>query len=133
MKGEIPMTYSYDETDALVLSVIYTHHEIDLFRWIGMIDLYERTILGFDEWKSALEKLQICGLICFSNNAFQLSAQALKLFPKQFNIRNYEKISAKLSKQECIPTENIGYIFSETEYLEALRKYRKTIYKQMKR
>ena len=57
------METTFNDIDALVLSVIYQNNQIDLVKWIGMIDFYERIILTFDELNTSLEKLQKYGLI----------------------------------------------------------------------
>ncbi len=123
--GEFLSKDFYLDTDALVLSVIYANNQIDLVKWIGIIDLHERILLGFNEWKSALEKLQKSGLIRFSETQFILSDEAIRLFPKNFIVRDYEKIYNKLSKKKYIEITEAEYMFSESEYLAALQQYKK--------
>ena len=119
------MEAAFNDIDALVLSVIYQNNQIDLVKWIGMIDFYERIILTFDELNTSLEKLQKCGLIKFLNGVFILLNETEKLFPKSFNIRNYEKIYKKLAKKKCIEVMDSRFVLSESEYTEAVNKYRK--------
>ena len=119
------MENCFNEMDALVLSVIHECKQISLVQWIGMIDFYERIILTFDELSTSLEKLQKCGIIKFSNGQFILPTEIVKLFPKSFNIRNYEKIYSKLSKKECTEILDSRFILFEAEYTEALNQYRK--------
>ena len=120
------MEAAFNDIDALVLSVIYQNNQIDLVKWIGMIDFYERIILTFDELNISLKKLQKCGFIKFSNGEFILLTEIENLFPKSFNIRNYEKIYNKLAKKKCIEVMDSRFILSEAEYTEAVCKYRKT-------
>ena len=120
------MEAAFNDIDALVLSVIYQNNQIDLVKWIGMIDFYERIILTFDEMNISLKKLQKCGFIKFSNGEFILLTEIENLFPKSFNIRNYEKIYNKLAKKKCIEVMDSRFILSEAEYTEAVNRYRKT-------
>ena len=94
------MENSFNDIDSLVLSVIHEHNQIDLVKWIGIIDFYERIILTLDELSASLEKLQKNGLVQLSNNNFSLSSEAINFFPKKFTLRNYEKIYNKLSKKD---------------------------------
>ncbi len=119
------METAFNDIDALVLSVIYQNNQIDLVKWIGMIDFYERIILTFDELNISLKKLQKCGFIKFSNGEFILLTEIENLFPKSFNIRNYEKIYNKLTKKKCIEVTDSRFILSEAEYTEAVNRYRK--------
>ncbi len=119
------MAISFNEIDSLVLSVIYEHNQINLVKWIAIIDFYERIILTFDELGAALEKLQKSGLVQLSNNKFSLSSEAVKFFPQKFIIRNYEKIYNKLSKKEYLEIAESRFKISEIEYSEALKQYRK--------
>ena len=120
------MEAAFNDIDALVLSVIYQNNQIDLVKWIGMIDFYERIILTFDELNISLKKLQKCGFIKFSNGEFILLTEIENLFPKSFNIRNYEKIYNKLAKKKCIEVMDSRFVLSEAEYTEAVCKYKKT-------
>ena len=120
------MEAAFNDIDALVLSVIYQNNQIDLVKWIGMIDFYERIILTFDELNISLKKLQKCGFIKFSNGEFILLTEIENLFPKSFNIRNYEKIYNKLEKKKCIEVMDSKFVLSEAEYTEAVCKYKKT-------
>ena len=90
-----------------------------------MVDFYERIILTFEELNTSLEKLQKCGLIKYLNGVFILLNETEKLFPKSFNIRNYEKIYNKLAKKKCIEVMDSRFILSEAEYTEAVNRYRK--------
>jgi len=119
------MMSSYNEIDALVLSVIYEHNQIDLIQWTVMIDFYERIVLTFEELSTSLGKLQRCGLIHFSNNEFVLSSEAHRLFPKRFNIRNYRKIYDKLVKKEYAEITEETFKLLEVEYSEVLKQYKK--------
>jgi hypothetical protein len=125
-KVVIGVETAFNDIDALVLSVIYQNNQIDLVKWIGMIDFYERIILTFDELNISLKKLQKCGFIKFSNGEFILLTEIENLFPKSFNIRNYEKIYNKLAKKKCIEVMDSRFILSEAEYTEAVNRYRKT-------
>ena len=125
-KVVIGVEAAFNDIDALVLSVIYQNNQIDLVKWIGMIDFYERIILTFDELNISLKKLQKCGFIKFSNGEFILLTEIENLFPKSFNIRNYEKIYNKLAKKKCIEVMDSRFILSEAEYTEAVNRYRKT-------
>ena len=125
-KVVIGVEAAFNDIDALVLSVIYQNNQIDLVKWIGMIDFYERIILSFDELNISLKKLQKCGFIKFSNGEFILLTEIENLFPKSFNIRNYEKIYNKLAKKKCIEVMDSRFILSEAEYTEAVNRYRKT-------
>ena len=55
---------AFNDIDALVLSVIYQNNQIDLVKWIGMIDFYERIILTFDELNISLKN---CKSVDLSN------------------------------------------------------------------
>ena len=125
-KVVIGVEAAFNDIDALVLSVIYQNNQIDLVKWIGMIDFYERIILTFDELNISLKKLQKCGFIKFSNGEFILLTEIENLFPKSFNIRNYEKIYNKLEKKKCIEVMDSKFVLSEAEYTEAVCKYKKT-------
>ena len=125
-KVVIGVEAAFNDIDALVLSVIYQNNQIDLVKWIGMIDFYERIILTFDELNISLKKLQKCGFIKFSNGEFILLTEIENLFPKSFNIRNYEKIYNKLEKKKCIEVMDSRFVLSEAEYTEAVCKYKKT-------
>ena len=72
-----------------------------------------------------IKKLQKCGFIKFSNGEFILLTEIENLFPKSFNIRNYEKIYNKLAKKKCIEVMDSRFVLSEAEYTEAVNKYRK--------
>ena len=125
-KVVIDIETAFNDIDALVLSVIYQNNQIDLFKWIEMIDFYERIVLTFDELNTSLEKLQKCGLIKYLNGVFILLNETEKLFPKCFNIRNYEKLYNKLARKKCIEVMDSRFVLSEAEYTEAVCKYRKT-------
>ena len=125
-KVVIGVEAAFNDIDALVLSVIYQNNQIDLVKWIGMIDFYERIILTFDELNTSLEKLQKCGFIKFFNGEFILLPEIENLFPKSFKIRNYEKIYNKLAKKKCIEVMDSRFILSEAEYTEAVNRYIKT-------
>ena len=125
-KVVIGVEAAFNDIDALVLSVIYQNNQIDLVKWIGMIDFYERIILTFDELNTSLEKLQKCGFIKFSNGEFILLTEIENLFPKSFKIRNCEKIYNKLAKKKCIEVMESRFVLSEAEYTEAVNRYRKT-------
>ncbi|MBQ9806990.1 MAG: hypothetical protein IJW49_10880 [Clostridia bacterium] len=121
----------FNNIDVLVLSVIYKNNQIELVKWIGMIDCYERIILTLNELNDSLEKLQKSGLIQLSSNQFLLSSEAIKLFPKKFNIRNYEKIHDKLSKKEYIEMAECNFKVTEEEYSKALKQYYKIVAKSL--
>ena len=121
------MENSFNDIDSLVLSVIHEHNQIDLVKWIGIIDFYERIILTFDELSDALEKLQKSGLVQLSDNNFSLSSEAINFFPKKFTLRNYEKIYNKLSKKDYTENAESKFKISEIEYSEALNQYRNMV------
>ncbi len=126
------MENSFNDIDSLVLSVIHEHNQIDLVKWIGIIDFYERIILTFDELSDALEKLQKSGLVQLSDNNFSLSSEAINFFPKKFTLRNYEKIYNKLSKKDYTENAESKFKISEIEYSEALNQYRKMVKRLMR-
>ena len=119
------MEHRLNETDALVLSVIHECKQFNLVRWIGMIDFYERTVLSFEELSASLQKLQAFGWIRFSDGRFLFPPETEKLFPKNFHLRNHEKIYQKLLKKEPAEALDCKQILSEAEYIEALNQYRK--------
>ena len=121
------MIITLNGMDALVLSVIYEQNKLDIVKWIAMIDFYERIIITLDELNDSLEKLQKCGFIMFSNDEFILTPEVANLFPKKFNIRNYEKIYNKLLEKEYIERANSSFKLSNTEYAEALNRYKNMI------
>lgn len=119
------MEATFNDIDALVLSVIYQNNQLDLVKWIGMIDFYERIILTFEELRTSLQKLQQFGLIKFSEGEFLFSSGAVELFGQTFHIRNYEKIYHKLLKKAFVVVSDDIYLPSKAEYTEALNKYQK--------
>ena len=90
-KVVIGVEAAFNDIDALVLSVIYQNNQIDLVKWIGMIDFYERIILTFDELNTSLEKLQKCGFIKFSNGELILLTEIEIFFLKVLRFATTKK------------------------------------------
>ena len=95
------METTFNDIDALVLSVIYKHNQIDLVKWIGMIDFYERIILTFDELNTSLEKLQKCGLIKFLNGVFILLMKQKNYFLKVLTFATTKKYIINLKRKNA--------------------------------
>ncbi len=117
-------------TDGLILAVIAKEPEIDLCKYISMIDAYYRIVPSFEELAEAIEKLQKNGILLYDNGELMCQEKAKKLLIGQNRLGMtsfMEKVSERILSYSYKEEYEVKYVVSRNEYDEAVRNYKKGI------
>lgn len=116
--------------DGIIFAVISKEPEIDLCKYISMIDAYYRIVVSYEELADAMAKLQKNGILLYDNGKLVCQEKAKKLLTGQNRVGMtsfMEKVSERILsypyKEEC----EVKYVVSRNEYDEALQNYKKRI------
>ncbi len=121
------MKSGFCSIDGIILAVISKEPEIDLCKYISMIDAYYRIVVSYEELAEAIEKLQKNGVLLYDNGKLLCTDKSKKLLTGKnklgmtsFMMSVSERILKFLYKEEC----EVKYKVQKTEFDEAYKLYR---------
>ena len=118
---------SFSKTDGIILAVISKEPQIDLCKYISMVDAYYRIVPTFEELSGTIERLQKNGILLYDNGKLICKEKAKKLLAGQnrlgmtnFMTKVSEKIIMFPYEDEC----EVKYAVQKTEFDEAYKLYK---------
>ena len=118
---------SFSKIDGIILAVISKEPQIDLCKYISMVDAYYRIVPTFEELSGTIERLQKNGILLYDNGKLICKEKAKKLLAGQnrlgmtnFMMKVSEKIIMFPYEDEC----EVKYAVQKTEFDEAYKLYK---------
>ena len=73
----------FSKTDGIILAVISKEPQIDLCKYISMVDAYYRIVPTFEELSGTIERLQKNGILVYDNGELLCTEKSKKLLTGQ--------------------------------------------------
>lgn len=121
------METHFCKMDGIILAVISKEPEIDLCKYISMIDAYYRIVVSYEELADAIEKLQKNGILLYSNGKLVCQKKAKKLLTGQNRLGMtsfMEKVSERILSYPYKEEYEAEYIVQKTKFAEAYKSYK---------
>lgn len=118
---------TFSKIDGVILAVISKEPEIDLCKYISMIDAYYRIVVSYEELTEAIEKLQKNGILLFNNGKLICTERAKKLLAGQNRLGMTSfmmKVSEKILSFPYNEEYEVKYAVQKTEFDEAYKSYK---------
>ena len=117
----------FSKTDGIILAVISKEPQIDLCKYISMVDAYYRIVPTFEELSGTIERLQKNGILLYDNGKLLCTEKSKKLLTGKnrlgmtsFMTKVSEKIIMFPYEDEC----EVKYAVQKTEFDEAYKLYK---------
>ena len=117
----------FSKTDGIILAVISKEPQIDLCKYISMVDAYYRIVPTFEELSGTIERLQKNGILLYDNGKLICKEKAKKLLAGQnrLGMTNFmTKVSEKIIMFPYSEEYEVKYTVQKTEFDEAYKLYK---------
>lgn len=118
---------SFSKTDGIILAVISKEPQIDLCKYISMVDAYYRIVPTFEELSGTIERLQKNGILLYDNGKLICKEKAKKLLAGQNRLGMTSfmtKVSEKIKMFPYSEEYEVKYTVQKTEFDEAYKLYK---------
>ena len=118
---------SFSKTDGIILAVISKEPQIDLCKYISMVDAYYRIVPTFEELSGTIERLQKNGILLYDNGKLICKEKAKKLLAGQNRLGMTSfmtKVSEKIIMFPYSEEYEVKYTVQKTEFDEAYKLYK---------
>ena len=117
----------FSKTDGIILAVISKEPQIDLCKYISMVDAYYRIVPTFEELSGTIERLQKNGILVYDNGELLCTEKSKKLLTGQsrLGMTNFMmKVSEKIKMFPYSEEYEVKYTVQKTEFDEAYKLYK---------
>lgn len=117
----------FSKTDGIILAVISKEPEIDLCKYVSMIDAYYRIVPTFEEMSGAIERLQKNGILVYDNGKLLCAEKGKKLLVGQnrFGMTSFMmSVSESILKFPYKEEYEAKYSVTQEEFNEAYKSYK---------
>lgn len=117
----------FSKADGIILAVISKEPQIDLCKYISMIDAYYRIVPTFEEMSWAIERLQKNGILVYDNGKLLCAEKGKKFLAWQNRLGMTSfmmSVSERILKFPYKEEYEVKYSVTQKEFNEAYKLYR---------